>query len=181
MPYVSSKLSLLNGIHFRWTTQSDRMPSDGSLSMLGHRRLHCQARTESTRQSLKTRPMPRVVFTIAAAQHRSPRPMLGLNHAPVAQLDRAAASEAVGQKFESSRAHHSSFFALAKIKSKGFLYSGQWFTPSVRQFDSTIRSNWACCSAFCDLYSVGAVFASSKMRRTLNCCSAVTGCMRRAS
>ena len=32
--------------------------------------------------------------------------MLGLKHAPVAQLDRAAASEAVGQKFESSRAHH---------------------------------------------------------------------------
>jgi hypothetical protein len=32
--------------------------------------------------------------------------MLGLTHAPVAQLDRAAASEAVGQKFESSRAHH---------------------------------------------------------------------------
>src|SRR5207249_4536386 len=27
-------------------------------------------------------------------------------HAPVAQLDRAAASEAVGQRFESSRAHH---------------------------------------------------------------------------
>src|SRR6266702_3997341 len=35
-----------------------------------------------------------------------PPPMLGLRHAPVAQLDRAAASEAVGQKFESSRAHH---------------------------------------------------------------------------
>ena len=33
--------------------------------------------------------------------------MLRLSHAPVAQLDRAAASEAVGQKFESSRAHHS--------------------------------------------------------------------------
>ena len=33
--------------------------------------------------------------------------MLGLRNAPVAQLDRAAASEAVGQKFESSRAHHS--------------------------------------------------------------------------
>ena len=32
--------------------------------------------------------------------------MLGLRYAPVAQLDRAAASEAVGQKFESSRAHH---------------------------------------------------------------------------
>ncbi len=33
--------------------------------------------------------------------------MLGLTIAsPVAQLDRAAASEAVGQKFESSRAHH---------------------------------------------------------------------------
>ena len=32
--------------------------------------------------------------------------MLRLRNAPVAQLDRAAASEAVGQKFESSRAHH---------------------------------------------------------------------------
>ena len=29
-----------------------------------------------------------------------------MQRAPVAQLDRAAASEAVGQKFESSRAHH---------------------------------------------------------------------------
>ena len=37
------------------------------------------------------------------------RAVLGLSYAPVAQLDRAAASEAVGQKFESSRAHHSSF------------------------------------------------------------------------
>jgi hypothetical protein len=34
--------------------------------------------------------------------------VLGLKSAPVAQLDRAAASEAVGQKFESSRAHHNS-------------------------------------------------------------------------
>ena len=34
--------------------------------------------------------------------------VLGLRSAPVAQLDRAAASEAVGQKFESSRAHHNS-------------------------------------------------------------------------
>ena len=34
------------------------------------------------------------------------RSVLGLSDAPVAQLDRAAASEAVGQKFESSRAHH---------------------------------------------------------------------------
>ena len=33
--------------------------------------------------------------------------VLRLRYAPVAQLDRAAASEAVGQKFESSRAHHS--------------------------------------------------------------------------
>ena len=32
--------------------------------------------------------------------------LLGLESAPVAQLDRAAASEAVGQTFESSRAHH---------------------------------------------------------------------------
>ena len=39
--------------------------------------------------------------------------MLGLRSAPVAQLDRAAASEAVGQKFESSRAHHS-FFSLLR-------------------------------------------------------------------
>jgi hypothetical protein len=36
--------------------------------------------------------------------------VLRLRHAPVAQLDRAAASEAVGQKFESSRAHHFFFF-----------------------------------------------------------------------
>ena len=36
--------------------------------------------------------------------------------APVAQLDRAAASEAVGQKFESSRAHHLSL----GIDPKGF-------------------------------------------------------------
>jgi hypothetical protein len=36
--------------------------------------------------------------------------MLGLSNAPVAQLDRAAASEAVGQKFESSRAHHPFLF-----------------------------------------------------------------------
>ncbi len=34
------------------------------------------------------------------------RAVLGLIDAPVAQLDRAAASEAVGQKFESSRVHH---------------------------------------------------------------------------
>jgi hypothetical protein len=47
--------------------------------------------------------------------------MLGLRNAPVAQLDRAAASEAVGQKFESSRAHHSSVFAVLKIMSNGFL------------------------------------------------------------
>lgn len=32
--------------------------------------------------------------------------VLTLTHAPVAQLDRATASEAVGQTFESSRAHH---------------------------------------------------------------------------
>jgi hypothetical protein len=39
--------------------------------------------------------------------------VLRLSHAPVAQLDRAAASEAVGQKFESSRAHH---FLLSPLK-----------------------------------------------------------------
>jgi hypothetical protein len=44
--------------------------------------------------------------------------MLRLTYAPVAQLDRAAASEAVGQKFESSRAHH-------------FLLSPAW--PSQKQ------------------------------------------------
>ena len=37
--------------------------------------------------------------------------LLGLESAPVAQLDRAAASEAVGQTFESSRAHHTHFSA----------------------------------------------------------------------
>ncbi len=42
------------------------------------------------------------------------RVVLGLSCAPVAQLDRAAASEAVGQKFESSRAHHP--FNPVKIK-----------------------------------------------------------------
>src|ERR1700681_3245866 len=50
-----------------------------------------------------------------------PLPMLGLKQAPVAQLDRAAASEAVGQKFESSRAHH------LQVK------SGKW----------KVESNWA--------------------------------------
>jgi hypothetical protein len=45
--------------------------------------------------------------------------MLGLRNAPVAQLDRAAASEAVGQKFESSRAHHSSSFSKKNFWSGG--------------------------------------------------------------
>ena len=44
--------------------------------------------------------------------------------APVAQLDRACASEAQGRVFESLRAHHSSVFGFWKIKSKGFLYVG---------------------------------------------------------
>jgi hypothetical protein len=45
--------------------------------------------------------------------------MLGLRNAPVAQLDRAAASEAVGQKFESSRAHHSFLLFSGKILAGG--------------------------------------------------------------
>ena len=40
-------------------------------------------------------------------------------HAPVAQLDRAAASGAVGREFESLRARHSLFLTLAKITGKG--------------------------------------------------------------
>ena len=36
--------------------------------------------------------------------------------APVAQLDRAAASGAVGREFESLRAHHAFVFALSKIR-----------------------------------------------------------------
>jgi hypothetical protein len=41
--------------------------------------------------------------------------------APVAQLDRAIASGAIGREFESLRARHSSFLALSKIMSNGFL------------------------------------------------------------
>ena len=52
-------------------------------------------------------------LTVKRAADR-PRSVLGLSHAPVAQLDRAAASEAVGQKFESSRAHHSPTFPLER-------------------------------------------------------------------
>jgi hypothetical protein len=44
--------------------------------------------------------------------------------APVAQLDRALASEARGREFESPRAHHSFVFPRWKIKSNGFLYAG---------------------------------------------------------
>src|ERR1035437_6487500 len=46
------------------------------------------------------------IFHVKRRHANPPHPMLGLTCAPVAQLDRAAASEAVGQKFESSRAHH---------------------------------------------------------------------------
>jgi hypothetical protein len=44
------------------------------------------------------------------------RVVLRLRNAPVAQLDRAAASEAVGQKFESSRAHHTHFSAKERFQ-----------------------------------------------------------------
>jgi hypothetical protein len=62
-------------------------------------------------------------------------------NAPVAQLDRAIASGAIGQGFESLRARHSSFW---KIRSNGFLYVGVIFTASILQFESTILSNFAC-------------------------------------
>ena len=44
--------------------------------------------------------------------------------APVAQLDRAFGFEPKGREFESLRAHHSSVFALLKIRSNG-LFSGR--------------------------------------------------------
>jgi hypothetical protein len=53
--------------------------------------------------------------------------MLGLRNAPVAQLDRAAASEAVGQKFESSRAHHFFLLFSGKILAGGAVRSDGLF------------------------------------------------------
>src|ERR1700761_637519 len=44
-----------------------------------------------------------------AAEHRD------ISQAPVAQLDRATASEAVGQTFESSRAHHFHLFGSKRL------------------------------------------------------------------
>ena len=66
--------------------------------MLDPARIACQA--HEMRCGLRADAMPPTTGCDARPS------MLGLKCAPVAQLDRAAASEAVGQKFESSRAHH---------------------------------------------------------------------------
>ena len=65
----------------------------------------------------KPLPSPPAVATVelngqTITIHYNTPSMLGFICAPVAQLDRAAASEAVGQKFESSRAHHSTFLIV---------------------------------------------------------------------
>ena len=59
----------------------------------------------------------------------------------VAQPGRAPGSGPGGRRFKSSLPDQFSVLACSKIRSKGFLYLGQRFTPSVEQFKSTDFSN----------------------------------------